>query len=109
VPKVVRLIDGISDISSVTGSIDVENASEAATDDGTFEAFRVGLSELLFDNMLAPMDNEVAEGSICGKVTDTVFVGDDPLEEGKDRESVMLTAPSEPIKSEDTGDKTEAL
>ena len=108
-PKVVRLIDGVSDISSVSGFINVENASEAATDDGIFEALRLGLSELLFDNVLAPMDKEVAEGSICGRVTDTVFVGDDPLEEGKDRESVMLTALSELIKSEAIGDKTEAL
>lgn len=104
-----RLIDGNSDISSVGGFINVENASEAPTDERTLEALRVGLSELLFDNVLAPIDTEVAEDNVCWRVTDAAFVGDDPLEEGRERESVVLMAISELVKSEDIFDKTESL
>lgn len=78
----------------------VEAVSVVVTDDGGPEELRVESSEPILGSVLAPIDSGVEEDSICERVTDTVFVRDDPLDTGVD-ESVGRIKLSRPDESED--------
>jgi hypothetical protein len=73
------------DIAGIAMSVNVENESEFARDDRNPNEHITGMTGLIYDSGLAPKDDGVVEDSICGRVTDTVFVKDDPCGEGKDR------------------------
>jgi hypothetical protein len=87
----------------------VDDAPVVITDDGRLEELKVELSEPIFGSVLAPIDIGVIEDSICGRVTDAVFMRDDPLEVGTDKESVGLITFPEPGESEDSGDWVESV
>ena len=88
------------DVAGIARSVYVENESEVARDDRNPNMHITGMTGLVYDSELAPKDDGVVEDSICGRVTDTVFVKDDPCGAGKDRGFVSSIAPSDGTASE---------
>jgi len=87
----------------------IENEAKVARDSGNTMELVNDVTGSVYDNELAPKDGEVVEDSICGRITDTVFVKDDPCEEGKDGDSVMSMAPSDCTAAEDVDENAEVL
>ena len=108
-PVLVMLAGYAKDVACIVMSVSIENEVKVARDGGNTMELVNDVTGSAYDSELAQKDGEVVEDSICGRVTDTVFVKDDPREEGKDRDSVMSMAPSDCTAAEDVDENIEVL
>lgn len=82
---------------------------EVAAVDGEPGKLIFEVSKLVSDIVPDLIDIVVAEDSICGTVTDTVFVTDDPLEESKDMEPLVSVVLSDLVEADEKGDRAKVL